>query len=117
MPSIRDLVVAIGQREGVDATVVLGRDGLLIDSQVAPGVDAESIAARIPPIVGPADEFGQAAERGDLVTAVLEYAGGIAIVSVLSADAILLVLTTQDANVGQLLYELRRNHGHIAALV
>jgi predicted regulator of Ras-like GTPase activity (Roadblock/LC7/MglB family) len=117
MPSIRDLVAAIGQREGVDATVVLGRDGLLIDSQVAPGVDAESIAARIPPIVGPADEFGQAAGRGELVTAVLEYAGGIAIVSVLSADAILLVLTTQDANVGQLLYELRRNHGHIAALV
>src|SRR5881409_734423 len=54
MPSIRDLVAAIRQREGVDAAIVLGRDGLLIDSQLAPGLDPEDLAARIPPIIGPA---------------------------------------------------------------
>ena len=48
MASIRDLVGAIRQREGVEAAVVLGRDGLLIDSQTVPGVDAENLAARIP---------------------------------------------------------------------
>ncbi len=117
MPSIRDLVAAISRREGVDATVVLGRDGLLIDSQSAAGLDAEDISARIPPIIGPADEFGRSTGRGHVVTAVLEHAGGIAIVSVLSADAILLVLASPRANIGQLLYELRRNRDHIAALV
>ena len=34
MASIRDLVAALRQRDGVDAAIVLGRDGLLIDSQV-----------------------------------------------------------------------------------
>jgi predicted regulator of Ras-like GTPase activity (Roadblock/LC7/MglB family) len=42
---------------------------------------------------------------------------GLAIVSVLSAEAVLLVLVQPTANIGQLLYELRRNRQHIAALV
>ncbi len=117
MPSIRDLVAAIRQREGVDAAIVLGRDGLLIDSQLATGLEAEDIAARIPAIIGAADELGAATKRGELLTAVLEHKNGLAIVSVLSAEAILLVLVTQRANIGQLLFELRRNRDHIAALV
>ena len=54
MPSIRDLVAAIRQREGVDAAVVLGRDGLLIDGQltvrftVDPNCGFVSLAPGIP---------------------------------------------------------------------
>ena len=117
MASIRDLVAALRQREGVDAAIVLGRDGLMIDSQSIPGMNAEDLAARIPPVLGPADDLGVAANRGQLVTAVLEMKEGLAIVSVLSADAVLLVLVHPSANIGQLLYELRRNREHIAALV
>jgi predicted regulator of Ras-like GTPase activity (Roadblock/LC7/MglB family) len=117
MPSIRDLVAAIRQRDGVDAAIVLGRDGLLIDSQLAPGLDADDVAARIPAIIGPADEFGAATGRGELLTAVLEHRDGLAIVSVLSTEALLLVLVSPRANIGQLLFELRRNREHIAALV
>ena len=117
MPSIRDLVGAIRQREGVEAAVVLGRDGLLIDSQGVPGLDPEDLAARIPSIIGPADDLGNAVGRGDLVTAVLEHRDGLAIISVLNADAVLVVLVRPDANVGQLLFELRRNREHIAALI
>lgn len=117
MASIRDLVAAIRQREGVEAAIVLGRDGLLIDSQVVPGLDPEDLAARIPPIIGPADELGHSAGRGELNTAVLEHRRGMAIVSVLSSEAVLLVLLTPQANVAQLLFELRRHREHIAALV
>jgi uncharacterized protein len=117
MPSIRDLVAAIRQRDGVDAAIVLGRDGLLIDSQIGPGLDAEDVAARIPAIIGTADDLGSATARGELQTAVLEHKDGLAIVSVLSGEAILLVLLTPRANIGQLRFELRRNREHIAALV
>jgi hypothetical protein len=115
LPNIRDLVAAIRQREGVDAAIVLGHDGLLIDSQIAPGLDAEDMAARVPAIIGAANDFGAAVTRGALLTAVLE--NGLAIVSVLSEEATLLVLVSSRANIGQLLLELRRNRGHIAALV
>lgn len=117
MPSIRDLVAAIRQRNGVDAAIVLGRDGLLIDSQLTASLEPEDIAARIPAIIGSADELGTAIGRGELLTAVLEMKQGLAIVSVLSAEAILLVLVSPSANIGQLLFELRRNREHIAALV
>jgi uncharacterized protein len=117
VPTIRDLVAAIRQRDGVDAAVVLGRDGLLIDSQTIPSLEAENVAAHVPAIVNAADDFGTSAGRGDLVTAVLEHPSGLAIVSVLSADAILLVLVQAKANVGQLLFELRRYREQIASLV
>jgi predicted regulator of Ras-like GTPase activity (Roadblock/LC7/MglB family) len=117
MASIRDLVGAIRRREGVEAAVVLGRDGLLIDGQTVEGVDAEDLAAHIPAIIGAADDLGAAARRGPLATAVLEHRDGIAVVSVLTADAVLFVLVRPDANVGQLLFELRRNRAQIASLV
>lgn len=117
MPSIRDLVEAIRTRDGVEAAIVLGRDGLLIDSHAVPGVDAEAIAARIPSIVLPADDVGQALDRGVLTTAVLEYERGYAIVSVMSAEAVLLVLVQPSADLAGLLHELRRHRASIAALV
>lgn len=117
MPTIRDLVAAIRQRDGVEAAVVLGRDGLLIDSQADAAIDPEQIAAHVPSIVQYADELGHAGMRGALQTAVLEHERGVAVLSCLSADAILLVLVQPSANLGQLLYELRRHRANIAALV
>jgi predicted regulator of Ras-like GTPase activity (Roadblock/LC7/MglB family) len=117
MPSIRDLVAAIRRRDGVEAAVVLGRDGLLIDGQAVPGLDAEHIAARIASIIAPADDLAGALSRGPLMTAVLEYQRGLAVVSALSAEALLLVLVRPGANVGQLLFELRQNREQIASLV
>src|SRR5258705_192311 len=117
MASIRDLVGAIRQREGVEAAVILGRDGLLIDSQTVAGLAAHDIALRIPGMIAPADELGHGAQPGPVLTAVVEYRDGLAIASVLSADAILLVLVKPQANIGQLLFELRRNREQIAALV
>lgn len=117
MPSIRDLVEAIRTREGVDAVVILGRDGLLIDSHVSPDLDAEAIAAQIPPIVAPADDVGRAAGRGTLTMAVLEYERGYAVLSAMSPEALLLVLVRAAADLGQLLHELRRHRTSIASLV
>jgi predicted regulator of Ras-like GTPase activity (Roadblock/LC7/MglB family) len=117
MPTIRDLVAAIRQREGVEAAVMLGRDGLLIDGQALAGLDTENIAALVPSIVVAAEQFAGVAARGELVTAVLEYSQGLAIVSALSPDAVLLVLVQPTASIGDLLFQLRRNREHIAALV
>ncbi|MBX9928501.1 MAG: roadblock/LC7 domain-containing protein [Gemmatimonadaceae bacterium] len=117
MPGIRDLVLAIRQRDGVDAAVVLGRDGLLIDSDVAANVDAEQVAAHVPSVLHAVEEMSHAAQRGAVRTQVVECERGLAVITVLSADALLLVLVQPTANLGQLLYELRRHRASIAALV
>jgi len=117
MPTIRDLVSALRRREGVDAAIVLGRDGLLIDGSSTAPLDPEGLAAMVPPMVLAAVDLGFAAERGDFGLMVLEYGGGNVVVSALSADAFLIVSLQPNANLASLLYELRRFRTQIAALV
>jgi len=114
--TIQELVRALRARDGVEAVVLLGRDGLVVDALGAPGIDNERLAALVPLVVGAADELGSQAGRHDLATAVLEYSEGAAIVSPIGSDAILLVLATLT-EIGPLLYELRRNRGRLASLV
>lgn len=116
MPTIRDLVAAIRRRDGIDAALVLGRDGLLIDHQANADVDAESIAAHVPSILSHADELANAAGQGQLMTAVHEHAGGTAVIAAMSTDAVLLVLLRPSADLGALLFDLRRHRANIAAL-
>jgi predicted regulator of Ras-like GTPase activity (Roadblock/LC7/MglB family) len=117
MRTLRDLVAALRHRDGVDAVVVFGRDGLVIDSAVAAGADAESLAALAPAIVTAADEFGARAGHGASTTTIVEFGDAIAAVSALTPDALLLVVARPDANVGSLLYDLRRHRAALAALV
>jgi predicted regulator of Ras-like GTPase activity (Roadblock/LC7/MglB family) len=117
MPTIRDLVVALRRREGVEAAIILGPDGILIEGQALAGFDVDGIAAHVPGVLAAASALGAPTARGPLATAVLEHETGLVVVSVLSPDAVLVVLLQHSANLGQLLLELRRNREHIAALV
>jgi len=117
VPTIRDLVATVRQFDGVKAALVLGRDGLLIDSEADAGLDAEQIAAHVPSILQFADELGTAATAGLLRTAVLELETGLAVLTAMSTEVVLLVLLRADANVGALLYDLRRHRSGLGALV
>ena len=117
MPTIRDLVSALRRRDGVQAAIVLGRDGLLIDGAVEQSFDAEGLAAHVPPLITAAAELGLTSHRGELGLVVMEYSGGIAVAGSVSADALLLILLAPSANLAALLYDLRRHRAQIAALV
>lgn len=117
MPTIRDLVRALRVRDGVDAAIVLGRDGLLIDGDCTATFDADHLAAFVPPMAQAAVDLGAAAQRGDFGLMVLEYTGGNAVLTALSRDAFLLILLQPSADLSALLFELRRHRLQIAALV
>jgi predicted regulator of Ras-like GTPase activity (Roadblock/LC7/MglB family) len=117
VPTIRDVVEAFGSRDGVDAVVILGSDGLPIDSHTPPGTDPEALAAVIPNVLRACDQLGSSAASGGLETGVLEYGDGAAVVASLTADAKLLVLVKRRANIGPLLYELKRYRAEIAGLL
>ena len=116
MPTIRDLTVAIRQKPGIEAVVVLGRDGLLIDSQGSMKIDAEGLAARVPGIVAAADEIGSSTGRGSARMAIIEQEQGFAVVSSVGDDALICVLTTRTADLSSLLYDVRRHRESIARL-
>ena len=117
MPTIRDVVAALCRPAGVDAVVVVGRDGLAIDSRTRDGVDADNVAALLPSVINGMAQLGEAGGRGEFGIGVLEFGGGLAVVAVLSADALLAVLVQPSTNVGPLLFDLRRHRSAIAGLL
>ncbi len=117
MATIREVVEALSRRTGVDAVLVVGRDGLPIDSRTANGVDGENVAALLPAVINSMAQLGQAGGRGEFGTGVLEFGSGLAIVSVLNSDALLVVLVRPSTNVGALLFDLRRHRTAIAGLL
>jgi predicted regulator of Ras-like GTPase activity (Roadblock/LC7/MglB family) len=80
-------------------------------------VDGDALAARVPSLLNAARGLSNATQRGELLTAVLEHEAGVHVLSVLSPDAILIVLITPDANLGELLFDLRRNRNHFASVL
>jgi predicted regulator of Ras-like GTPase activity (Roadblock/LC7/MglB family) len=117
MPTIRDLVSALRRRDGVDAAIILGRDGLLIDGATDAAYDSEGLAAFVPPMAFAAVEMGAASGRGEFELMVLEYGAGSVVVTAVSPNAFLLVLLRRDANLASLMYDLRRHRAQIASLV
>ena len=117
MATIRDVVEALSRSSGVDAVVVVGRDGLPIDSRASNGVDTENVAALLPSAIKHMAELGDAGGRGEFGTAVLEFGRGLAVVTVLNRDALLIVLVQPATNVGALLFDLRRHRTAIAGLL
>jgi predicted regulator of Ras-like GTPase activity (Roadblock/LC7/MglB family) len=117
MPTIRDVVHAFGEREGVEAVILLGRDGLPIDSSIVDGLDTEGLAALVPSLVAACEQLGDAANRGGFGTGLVEYARGMALVTELTDEALLAVLFAPGTNVGHHLFELRRHREAIAALL
>jgi predicted regulator of Ras-like GTPase activity (Roadblock/LC7/MglB family) len=117
LPGIRDLVAAVRQREGVEAAVVLGNDGLLIHGSGQPGFDLDTLAATVPSIVSMTTDLARAARIGEVDSAVVQTSDGFIVVNVISPEALLLIILRFDANIAQLLGELRRNRESIAALV
>ena len=117
MPSIRDVVQALGSREGVEAVILLSRDGLTIDAHARNGIDADSLAARVPPAVAACQQLGTAAERGGFGMGLVEYEHGLVLVAELTADALLAIFFGSTTNVGAHLYEFRRHRAAIAKLL
>ncbi len=129
-PTLKQLVEAIVQHEGVEAVLVIGRDGLLVDgrSGSAP-VDLEALAAHLPRVLSAVAALGGAVNgdaqsqvgagggRGDLVSTIMEFEHGLALAAVLSSDASLLVLLSRGSNAAPLLYDLRRFRGRIASII
>jgi predicted regulator of Ras-like GTPase activity (Roadblock/LC7/MglB family) len=117
MPTIRDVVQALARRRGIKAAIVLGRDGLPIDSAVRNGLDSDGVAALIPPIVSACARLGGAADCGDFGASAVEFAGGMAVVTTITPDTLLALVAEPETNLGGLLYELRKHRSAIAGLL
>ena len=117
MAGLNDVVRGLSEREGVEAVLVLSSDGLPIEHAARGAFDPESIAALTATLVQYATRLGSGAARGALRTAVLEYEGGVLVVSQVGAGDCLAILARTGADIGPLLYDLRQHRPALAALL
>lgn len=117
MPTIRDVVQALARRRGVKAALVLGRDGLPIDSAVQNGLDADGLAAVVPTLVSACGSFGAAAACGGFDSGVVEFDDGLALVTAVTPETLLAIVVAADTNIGSLLFEIRKHRPAIAKLL
>ncbi|MGI8549032.1 MAG: roadblock/LC7 domain-containing protein [Gemmatimonadaceae bacterium] len=117
MPTLRELTDAIRSRPGVQEAVILGDDGLVIETHGSMQSQAESLAARVPAFAVAARQLGQAADAGDTQLALLEFERGYGVVLSLSSQAMLFVAASREVNLSDLLFDLRRHRSAMAALV
>ncbi|MBI4514046.1 MAG: roadblock/LC7 domain-containing protein [Gemmatimonadetes bacterium] len=117
MPGLRDLLNDLAAREEVTAVLVVGGDGLLIDSAGRDRIDAEAAAAVAPGLVAQARELGSAAGREGAGCVVVEHGNGVSIVTQVSPDVLMIAFVKADAPFGRLLHELRHDRERIASLV
>jgi predicted regulator of Ras-like GTPase activity (Roadblock/LC7/MglB family) len=116
MADLAGLVRQFAERDGVTGALIVSPDGLPIDHA---GVvsDAEALAALTITLARPAARLGESASSGGLFRAVFEYDAGYALLTAVRGGHWLLVLARREADIGTLLFDLRRDGPALAALL
>lgn len=114
---LRRLVDGLAARPEVTGVAVISGDGLVIEQALDPSTDPEALAALALTLRRHAGELGGAAGLGGLDTVILEYADGPAVMTRHRDDTALLLLARADADLGELLYLLRRQRSAINDLL
>ena len=110
MAGLGDVLRSLAARDGVEAAVLLSSEGLPIEHAARGVFEPEAVAALAATLAQYAARLGEGAARGELRTAVLDYAGGLVVLARAGSEDWLAILARPGADVGPLLYDLR-NHG------
>lgn len=114
MPGLSETIRALAARSGVRRVVVASPDGLPVESAGQQG-DAEALAALTSALIKPAERLAAEAGGPGLARAVLEFEGGFALLGAVRGGNWLVVLVSEAADVGDILFELRQQGPELAA--
>jgi predicted regulator of Ras-like GTPase activity (Roadblock/LC7/MglB family) len=106
--SLRSTLAAWPSHDSIRAAAVVSEDGLLIHDAFEGEVDREAVAALAVTLLRTGRQLGQAANRGDLGSMVVEYDGGPAVLSALDDHHTLVLLAKPNQDLGPLLFDVRR---------
>ena len=116
MADLDELLNGFTRVRGVSAALVVGQDGLVLQSVTAPGaedVDADVLGAVASSGLVPAQEIGGETGRGRLLQGIYEYEKGVVVIEPIAQSAILVVVTTAAANLGLLRLQARKAHADL----
>ena len=112
MPSV-DLVMGkvlsdMLEIDGVIGTIVVDKDGLVIESAMKKNLDREAIAGVLHELLAAIKLIGDQFGAGDLKEAILEYKNSRTFVNPIGTDYYLIVIGNEGLNLGRMKLELRK---------
>ena len=117
MAGLGDVLRSLAARDGVQAALLLSGEGLPIEHAANGAFEPETVAALAATLAQHASRLGEGAERGELRSAVLDYAGGLVVLARAGSEDWLAILARPGADVGPLLYDLRHHGPALAGLL
>jgi predicted regulator of Ras-like GTPase activity (Roadblock/LC7/MglB family) len=113
---LAEVLRGLAARDGVQGTLLLSGEGLPIE-HAGRAVEPETVAALAATLAQYGGRLGESAARGELRMAVLDYEQGPLVLARAGATDWLAVLARPGADIGPLLYDLRRHAPALAGLL
>ena len=116
MTGLADVLRGLAARDGVQAALLLSGDGLPIE-HAGTGFEPETVAALAATLAQYAGRLGEGTSRGELRSAVLDYARGPLVLARAGGADWLAILARPESDIGPLLYDLRQHGPALAGLL
>lgn len=109
MATMNELMHELVKISGVNTAVVVGRDGFVIDG-VSNGahLDTETVGAVISAGIGSSEVMGRELSVGIMNQGMMEYDGGLIMMSLAGSNAILAVVAEPNVNIGYVRLQIRK---------
>lgn len=117
MSRLAEVVQGLAARDGVEAALLLSRDGLPIEHAAGEVFEAETVAALSATVAHHATRLGEGIGSGDFRLGVLEYGERLVVLAAVGEGDWLALLTRPSADIGPVLYDLRHHLPALSALL
>jgi len=106
----------LGRINGVNGSLVVGKDGLIIESEVPGDIDSELVAAMSSAVFGTAERSAEEMKHEPLQQVMIEGQLGKTLM-IDAGEGILVVITDIDINLGLIRIEMRRSAERVIDLL
>lgn len=115
--SIEEILKALVEVQGIEAAVCVGRDGFVIEAAAAANADVDAIGAMVATGLGSAESVGRELSVGSLSQAMMEYDNGVIVMTAIGTDAILSVVASTSASLGNVRLQVRKRKTELEAVL
>ena len=114
---LKKIVSDLKRTGDIEASAVVSRDGLIMASDIPPGVQAETFAAMSATMLGAAETATSELKKGVPDRIIVEFKDGKIITTGAGPKALLVVMTSPEAGLGLTLIEMERAADKIKGLL
>ncbi|HDI72690.1 MAG TPA: hypothetical protein ENF58_00985 [Candidatus Altiarchaeales archaeon] len=104
---LEKILVDLNAIDGVNGSIVTGKDGLVIAQRAPPDTDVDLASAMAATVFGTGEKAVAELKQGEIEQAMIEGSAGKTLI-IAGKNAILMVITSPDVNLGLIRIEMRR---------